>query len=104
MPQELRAAVIALRAFNVETAQIAEQVRQAGLVPIRFQWWRDAVNSCYRGAPVKHPVVQALAQARLAQTKSEAHHLMGMHLEGRACSTPDMLTAASQRAERRHPR
>ena len=65
-PQELRAAVVALRAFNVETAQVAEQVRQAGLVPIRFQWWRDAVNSCYRGPPVKHPVVQALAQARVA--------------------------------------
>ncbi len=68
LTQELRAAVVALRAFNVETAQVAEQVRQAGLVPIRFQWWRDAVNSCYRGAPVKHPIVQALAQARHSRT------------------------------------
>ena len=74
----MRAAVVALRAFNVETAQIAEQVRQTGLVPIRFQWWRDAVNSCYRGAPVNHPVVQALAQACMLQkTTTDTYHACG---------------------------
>lgn len=68
--QEVRAAAIALRAFNVETAQIAEQVRETGLVPIRFQWWRDAINSCYKGTPVKHPVVQALAQVRPTRSRA----------------------------------
>lgn len=62
--QELRAALIALRCFNVETGLVGENVKETGLLPIRMQWWRDAVNSIYRERPIKHPAVQALAQAR----------------------------------------
>ena len=33
-----------------------------------MQWWKDAVNSVYRDKPVKHPVIQALAQVWVAKT------------------------------------
>lgn len=60
--QELRAALTAIRCFNVETGLVGENVKESGLLPIRMQWWRDAVNSVFRDKPVKHPVIQALAQ------------------------------------------
>ena len=62
--QELRAAIIALRCFNVETGLVGENVKETGLLPIRMQWWKDAVNSIYREQPVKHPAIQALAEVQ----------------------------------------
>ena len=62
LAQELRAALTAIRCFNVETGLIGENTKETGLLPIRMQWWRDAVNSVFRDKPVKHPVIQALAQ------------------------------------------
>lgn len=61
--QELRAALFAIRCFNIETGLVGENVKETGLLPIRMQWWKDAVNSVYRDTPVKHPAIQALAQA-----------------------------------------
>ena len=60
--QELRAAIFAIRCFNIETGLVGETVKETGLLPIRMQWWKDAVNSMYRDKPVKHPAIQALAQ------------------------------------------
>ena len=61
--QELRAAVFALRAFNIETGLVGEHVHESNLIPVRMQWWRDAVNSMYgERRPVQHPVVSALSQ------------------------------------------
>ena len=61
--QDLRAAVFALRAFNIETGLVGEHVHESNLIPIRMQWWRDAVNSMYgERRPVQHPVVSALSQ------------------------------------------
>ena len=61
--QELRAAVFALRALNIETGLVGEHVHESNLIPIRMQWWRDAVNSMYgERKPVQHPVVSALSQ------------------------------------------
>ncbi|KAL3152447.1 hypothetical protein ABBQ32_001494 [Trebouxia sp. C0010 RCD-2024] len=92
LKQELRAALIAIRCFNVETGLIGENTKETGLLPIRMQWWRDAVNSVFRDKPVKHPVIQALAQVqavhpltryrlqRLISTREE--DLIGMHKMG----------------------
>eukprot|EP00775_Hariotina_reticulata_P004108 gene4108-4354_t len=60
---ELRLKVLALRAFNLETLLIAEQVksREQLLMQIRYQWWRDALTSLSENvAPAKHPVLTAL--------------------------------------------
>lgn len=55
---------MALRAFNVETALVADSVKEAALAQIRMQWWRDAVDGLYGPKPQPHPVIQALKQAR----------------------------------------
>ncbi|KAL4420852.1 hypothetical protein ABPG75_010508 [Micractinium tetrahymenae] len=61
LPKELRAPIFALRAFNVETALIGEHAKSEMLVLMRCQWWRDAVNDCYKGRPPAQPVITALA-------------------------------------------
>ncbi|GAB4819973.1 hypothetical protein N2152v2_007019 [Parachlorella kessleri] len=59
-PWELRAPILALRAFNVETALIGDHAKSEMLVLTRCQWWRDAVNACYKGNPPDQPVARAL--------------------------------------------
>lgn len=92
LKQELRAALFAIRCFNIETGLVGENVKETGLLPIRMQWWKDAVNSVYRDTPVKHPAIQALAQVqaiypltryrlqRLISTREE--DVVGMHRMG----------------------
>ncbi|KAK9864897.1 hypothetical protein WJX84_007292 [Apatococcus fuscideae] len=64
---DLRAAVLALRAFNVETGLVGENVREQTLAQIRMQWWREAVNGMYRQTPHEHPIVQALTEVIAAK-------------------------------------
>ncbi len=73
--QELRAAVLALRAFNVETGLVGENVREQTLAQIRMQWWRDAVNGMYRQTPHEHPIIQALTEASQSCIKSQNDYL-----------------------------
>ncbi|CAM9595656.1 unnamed protein product [Chrysoparadoxa australica] len=68
-PREVKPAVYAVRAFNVETATIKEAVR-GNLAPgrLRLQWWRDVVASIYKWGgeakpPQQHPIAAALADA-----------------------------------------
>jgi NADH dehydrogenase [ubiquinone] 1 alpha subcomplex assembly factor 6 len=63
LPPHLRRPVFALRAFNIESVLVGDQVqsKEGPLVQIRFQWWKDAIDALFKGqgAP-KHPVVMAL--------------------------------------------
>jgi 15-cis-phytoene synthase len=59
-PREARADLLALIAFNVELARIAEQVSEPGLGAIRLQWWREAVERAAEGEATGHPVADAL--------------------------------------------
>jgi NADH dehydrogenase [ubiquinone] 1 alpha subcomplex assembly factor 6 len=83
MPKELRRPVFALRALNIETALIGDQVhsKEAALVQIRMQWWRDAVDALFRGrerggalAP-KHPVITALQVALETSPGIKKYHI-----------------------------
>jgi len=40
------------------------QVKEKLVVPMRMQWWRDAVNGLYKAKPIKHPAIQCLHQVR----------------------------------------
>jgi phytoene synthase len=62
-PADRRPALWALYAFNLEVARIRESVREPLAGAIRLQWWREAVDAAYRGAPPAAPTTQALAQA-----------------------------------------
>lgn len=63
-PQKFRNAYFAVRAFNIEIAQIKDQVSRntfhAG--KIRFQFWRDLLNSIHTNSDVhqQHPAANAL--------------------------------------------
>jgi phytoene synthase len=59
-PREARADLVALVAFNVELARIAEQVNEPELGAIRLQWWRDALERTGQGEATGHPVADAL--------------------------------------------
>ncbi|KXZ44272.1 hypothetical protein GPECTOR_70g503 [Gonium pectorale] len=61
--KDLRPALFALRAFNIETGLVAQQVRskEPAVGQIRFQWWRDAVRAAFEERPPAHPVALALA-------------------------------------------
>ena len=64
IPEAVRGAFFAVRAFNVEVCTIVEQVKQipsqAG--QMRFQFWRDALSQISSGnLTMKHPVAQSLA-------------------------------------------
>lgn len=62
-PAERREALFALYAFNLEVAKTAELVSEAMLGRIRLQWWREALDGIYAGAPRRHAVVEPLAEA-----------------------------------------
>lgn len=61
-PAERRTALFALYAFNYEVARVRESVSQPMLGQIRLQWWREAVDAAYAGAPARqHVVAEPLA-------------------------------------------
>lgn len=64
-----RSDLFALYAFNLELATVREQVREPMMGRMRLQWWRDVVDSLYRGGSSASaiaggtPVVRALGAA-----------------------------------------
>lgn len=62
-PREPRADLLALIAFNVELARIAEQVSEPELGAIRLQWWREAIERAGAGELTGQPVADALGEA-----------------------------------------
>lgn len=63
-PRETRADLLALYAFNVELARIAEQVSEPELGAIRLQWWRDALARGRIKEATGHPVADALREVQ----------------------------------------
>lgn len=59
-PDDRRAGLFALYAFNSEIARARESVSQPMIGQIRLQWWREAWDGIAAGRPRQHPVVQAL--------------------------------------------
>lgn len=62
-PRVPRADLLALCAFNVELARVAEQVSEPELGAIRLQWWREALDRAATGEATGHPVADALGEA-----------------------------------------
>lgn len=59
-PDDRRAGLFALYAFNSEIARARESVTQPMIGQIRLQWWREAWDGIVAGTPRQHPVVLAL--------------------------------------------
>src|SRR5579862_9662370 len=59
-PAELRPALHALYAFNVEIARVRDVVREPLPGEIRLQWWSDVINGERAGEASANPVASAL--------------------------------------------
>ncbi len=62
-PQDRRAALQALYAFNAEISRASGGSSEAAIGHMRLKWWYDALEDIFNGNPPHHPVAQALADA-----------------------------------------
>ncbi|XP_013874377.1 NADH dehydrogenase (ubiquinone) complex I, assembly factor 6 isoform X2 [Austrofundulus limnaeus] len=63
LPFEARRSSLALRAFNVELAQVKDSVSQKTIGLMRMQFWQTAVEEIYRDDPPNQPVSTELWRA-----------------------------------------
>ncbi|HEY4941201.1 MAG TPA: phytoene/squalene synthase family protein [Rhizomicrobium sp.] len=59
-PAEKRSQLLALYAFNVEIARVADTVREPMMGEIRLEWWRETLAGARAGMPRNHDVARAL--------------------------------------------
>lgn len=60
LPHNIRSAAFAVRAFNIEVAQIQDQVRDDKIGAMRMQFWIDTLNSIYNDRPPRSPIAMEL--------------------------------------------
>ncbi|XP_011066683.1 PREDICTED: NADH dehydrogenase (ubiquinone) complex I, assembly factor 6 [Acromyrmex echinatior] len=60
LPHSIKSTAFAVRAFNVEVAQVEDQVSDSKIGAMRLQFWTDALNRIYNGNPPKSPVALEL--------------------------------------------
>ncbi|XP_044514139.1 NADH dehydrogenase (ubiquinone) complex I, assembly factor 6 isoform X2 [Gracilinanus agilis] len=63
LPAEARSSAFALRAFNVELAQVKDSISQKTIGQMRMQFWRKAVEDMYSDNPPHQPVAIELWKA-----------------------------------------
>ncbi|XP_019129283.2 NADH dehydrogenase (ubiquinone) complex I, assembly factor 6 isoform X1 [Larimichthys crocea] len=63
LPEEARRSSLALRAFNVELAQVKDSVSQKTIGLMRMQFWKTAIEEIYRDDPPSQPVSAELWRA-----------------------------------------
>jgi len=62
-PEDIRRALMALYAFNLEIAATRERVSEALLGQMRLQWWRETIGGIYNGTVRNHAVAEEIARA-----------------------------------------
>jgi phytoene synthase len=62
VPADVRRALLALNAFNVEITRVRDQVTQALPGEIRLQWWTDMLAGHAHGSAEANPVAAELMQ------------------------------------------
>ncbi|GCC25716.1 hypothetical protein chiPu_0004127 [Chiloscyllium punctatum] len=63
LPAEFRSTVFALRAFNVELAQVQDLVSQKTIGLMRMQFWRQVIEDIYSDNPPHQPIAIELWKA-----------------------------------------
>ncbi|XP_071537755.1 NADH dehydrogenase (ubiquinone) complex I, assembly factor 6 [Panulirus ornatus] len=63
LPQNARATAVALRAFNVELAQIQDVTSEILMAKMRLQFWRETIDQLYMGNTPGQPVALGLHRA-----------------------------------------
>ncbi|KAF3930615.1 hypothetical protein ABW19_dt0205288 [Dactylella cylindrospora] len=62
IPSIARDANLAIRAFNIDVARVADQVSNLTVGRMRMQFWRDTIEKTYAGHPPQEPVALLLAK------------------------------------------
>lgn len=80
-PEPAQQSLLALYAFAIELAQIADRVSEPQLGAIRLQWWRDALRQAMETGQAEHPVISGLAEAarRYALPRHELEAMIEAH-------------------------
>ncbi|XP_076749962.1 NADH dehydrogenase (ubiquinone) complex I, assembly factor 6 homolog sicily [Xylocopa sonorina] len=60
LSREFRAAAFAIRAFNIEVAQVKDQVSDYRIGEMRLKFWTHSLNDTYNGNPPRSPVMLEL--------------------------------------------
>jgi len=60
LPKQVRAAVLIVRALNVELSQIRDHVKDPQRGVLRMEWWRQTLDNLYEGTSPEQPVARAL--------------------------------------------
>lgn len=96
-PKELRTIGFAVRAFNVEVAQVRDMVSDVKIGEMRMQFWKDAIDKTFSGNPPHHPVTLQLAQVLRKKTLSK--HWLKRMIECRAKMLIDQPFSSLQDVE-----
>lgn len=76
-PQDKRAALFALYAFNIELIRVRDVAREPMPGEIRLQWWREMLEGQRGGEAAAHPVASALMEG-LKRRDIEPNRLIGI--------------------------
>jgi len=63
IPPPAQAAYLAIRAFNIEIARIADTASTPTVAAMRMTFWKDSIRKALEGKPPKQPVSVLLAHA-----------------------------------------
>jgi len=61
LPNRVRHAAFAIRAFNIEIAQIQDVTSETHISEMRMKFWKETLDLIYQDKPPSHPVAVALA-------------------------------------------
>lgn len=98
-PDDRRAGLFALYAFNTEIARARESVSQPMIGQIRLQWWREAWEGIVADTPRQHPVVLALHRHCRDLDQAQVHALIDAREYDMEDQSPSDMTALLKYAE-----
>ena len=80
IPHSAQAAYLAIRAFNIEIARIADTASTPTVAAMRMTFWRDAIRKALVGTPPKQPVSVLLAHAAESlHRRTEGHETLSLN-------------------------
>lgn len=61
LPQDIRKAAFAFRAFNIETARAMDVTSDPKIGLMRLLWWQEVIDKIFSNKLIEHPTAQALS-------------------------------------------
>ncbi|XP_046412936.1 NADH dehydrogenase (ubiquinone) complex I, assembly factor 6 [Neodiprion fabricii] len=74
LPNTVRSAALAIRAFNIEVARVEEQASDTTIGKMRLKFWEDTVDKIYNDTPPRNPV--ALELHRIVRKHKLSKHYL----------------------------